>query len=52
MPATYCAPPPPSAAARGRTGVYDIDVRNQQGKTVALFRGKSYRIDGHVVDET
>jgi len=36
----------------GRTGVYDIDVRNQDGRTVALFRGKSYRIDGHVVDET
>ena len=35
----------------GRTGVYDIEVRNQHGKTVALFRGKSYRIDGHVVDE-
>jgi acyl-CoA thioesterase len=34
----------------GRTGVYDIEVRNQDGKTVALFRGKSYRIDGHVVD--
>jgi acyl-CoA thioesterase len=36
----------------GRTGVYDVDVRNQDGRTVALFRGKSYRIDGHVVDET
>lgn len=36
----------------GRTGVYDIEVRNQKGRTVALFRGKSYRIDGHVVDET
>jgi acyl-CoA thioesterase len=35
----------------GRTGVYDIDVRNQDGRHVALFRGKSYRIDGHVVDE-
>ena len=34
----------------GRTGVYDIEVRNQHGKTVALFRGKSYRIDGHVLD--
>jgi acyl-CoA thioesterase len=34
----------------GRTGVYDIEVRNQHGKTIALFRGKSYRIDGHVVD--
>jgi acyl-CoA thioesterase len=34
----------------GRTGVYDIEVRNQHGRTVALFRGKSYRIEGHVVD--
>jgi acyl-CoA thioesterase len=33
----------------GRTGVYDIEVRNQRGETVALFRGKSYRIKGHVV---
>jgi acyl-CoA thioesterase len=35
----------------GRTGVYDIEVRNQHGRTVALFRGKSYRIDGHVVGD-
>ena len=35
----------------GRTGVYDIEVRDQHGKAVALFRGKSYRIDGHIVDE-
>jgi acyl-CoA thioesterase len=34
----------------GRTGVYDIEVGNQHGRTVALFRGKSYRIDGHVVE--
>jgi acyl-CoA thioesterase len=34
----------------GRTGVYDIEVRNQHGKTIALFRGKSYRIDGTIVD--
>ena len=34
----------------GRTGVYDIEVRNQQGVTVALFRGKSYRVDGSIVD--
>jgi acyl-CoA thioesterase len=33
----------------GRTGVYDIEVRNQHGQTIALFRGKSYRIKGHVV---
>jgi acyl-CoA thioesterase len=35
----------------GRTGVYDIDVTNQQGTTIALFRGKSYRVDGNIVDE-
>ena len=35
----------------GRTGVYDIEVRNQRGETIALFRGKSYRIKGHVIDE-
>ena len=35
----------------GRTGVYDIEVTNQRGETVALFRGKSYRIKGHVVEE-
>ena len=32
-----------------RAGVYDIDVRNQRGETIALFRGKSMRIAGHVV---
>ena len=34
----------------GRTGVYDIEVKNQRGETIALFRGKSYRIKGHVVE--
>ena len=34
----------------GRTGVYDIEVTNHDGVTVALFRGKSYRIDGSIVD--
>ncbi|WP_075255551.1 hydroxyphenylacetyl-CoA thioesterase PaaI [Herbaspirillum camelliae] len=33
----------------GRTGVYDITVSNQDGKTIALFRGKSYRIRGEVI---
>lgn len=32
-----------------RAGVYDIDVRNQNGATIALFRGKSMRIKGNVV---
>jgi acyl-CoA thioesterase len=38
-------------SASGRTGVYDIEVTNQRGETVALFRGKSYRIKGHVIEE-
>lgn len=33
----------------GRTGVYDISVRAPSGKTIALFRGKSYRIQGEVL---
>ncbi len=37
-------------SAAGRTGVYDIEVSNQRGEPVALFRGKSYRIKGHVID--
>ena len=36
-------------SAAGRTGVYDITVRNSHGKTIALFRGKSYRINGEVI---
>jgi acyl-CoA thioesterase len=34
----------------GRTGVYDIEVTNQRGETIALFRGKSYRIKGRIVE--
>lgn len=34
----------------GRTGVYDIHVSNQEGKPIAVFRGRSYRIKGYVVD--
>ncbi|MFN4102796.1 MAG: hydroxyphenylacetyl-CoA thioesterase PaaI [Tepidimonas sp.] len=33
----------------GRTGVYDITVRVRGGRTVALFRGKSYRLSGEVI---
>ena len=36
----------------GRTGVYDVEVANDRGEVLALFRGKSYRIKGHLVDET
>ncbi len=37
-------------SAVGRTGVYDIEVSNQHGERIALFRGKSYRIRGHVIE--
>lgn len=30
----------------GRTGVYDVTIRNQQGQLIALFRGKSYSMKG------
>ncbi len=36
-------------ALAGRSGVYDIEVRNQDGKRIALFRGKSHRITGELV---
>ncbi|MBB5217077.1 hydroxyphenylacetyl-CoA thioesterase PaaI [Parapusillimonas granuli] len=35
----------------GRTGVYDVQVTNQDGKRIAIFRGRSYRIKGQVVGE-
>jgi len=31
-----------------RNGIYEITVSNQRGERVALFRGRSYRIDGQV----
>jgi acyl-CoA thioesterase len=37
-------------ALTGRNGIYDIDVTNQHGATIAVFRGKSARIKGHVID--
>ena len=35
-------------ALSGKTGVYDVKVVNQEGRTVALLRGKSHRIGGTV----
>ena len=35
-------------ARGGRTGVYDITLTNQDGRTVALFRGRSYEVRGTV----
>jgi acyl-CoA thioesterase len=37
-------------ALAGKTGVYDIKVLNQEGRTIALFRGKSHRVAGMVAD--
>jgi acyl-CoA thioesterase len=36
----------------GRTGVYDMRVTNQDGRLIALFRGKSAAIKGHFIEET
>jgi acyl-CoA thioesterase len=33
----------------GRTGLYDIEVHNQQGVRVAMFRGRSYTMKGRPV---
>jgi acyl-CoA thioesterase len=34
-----------------RSGIYEISVCNQRGECIALFRGRSHRIDGQVVSE-
>ncbi|MBT9507598.1 hydroxyphenylacetyl-CoA thioesterase PaaI [Rhodoferax sp.] len=33
----------------GRTGVYDVEVSNQTGARIAVFRGRSYRMKGKPV---
>lgn len=33
----------------GKTGVYDVKVVAQDGRTIALFRGKSHRVSGAVI---
>jgi acyl-CoA thioesterase len=38
-------------ALKGRTGVYDMKVRNQKGELIALFRGKSATIKGLLVED-
>ena len=37
-------------ALAGKTGVYDIKVVNEEGRTIALFRGKSHRVAGMVAE--
>lgn len=46
-----------TAAAQARsqgkvTGTYDIEITNQDGKLVALFRGKAHRLGRPVLEET
>lgn len=36
---------------QGRHGIYDMQVRNQRGEVVAMFRGKSTSIQGTVIPE-
>jgi len=35
----------------GRSGIYDVTVTNQQGQTIAEFRGMSRAIKGQLFDE-
>ena len=36
----------------GRTGIYDVCVCDAQGRTLALFRGNAYQIQGSVIRES
>ncbi|MBV1839582.1 MULTISPECIES: hydroxyphenylacetyl-CoA thioesterase PaaI [Photobacterium] len=41
------------ARSQGKvTGTYDIEITNQDGKLVALFRGKAHRLGRPVLEET
>jgi acyl-CoA thioesterase len=35
-------------ALQGKTGIYDVTVKAEDGRTIALFRGKSHRVSGAV----
>ena len=44
-----------SATAReawraGRSGLYEVEVTNQKGEQIALFRGRSHRISGKLIE--
>lgn len=39
------------ASLAGRTGLYDVTVRNQYGELIAMFRGRSYRLGDRKVFE-
>jgi acyl-CoA thioesterase len=35
----------------GRSGIYEIEVRDQRGELVALFRGRSHQVSGRLIDD-
>lgn len=35
----------------GRNGVYDITVRREDGATIACFRGRSFQLQGQVIND-
>ena len=34
----------------GRNGLYEVTVSNQRNERIALFRGRSYQVNGKVTD--
>jgi acyl-CoA thioesterase len=34
----------------GRSGLYEVEVTNQKGERIALFRGRSHRISGKFIE--
>ncbi|MCA8927585.1 MAG: hydroxyphenylacetyl-CoA thioesterase PaaI [Alphaproteobacteria bacterium] len=38
-------------AQAGRNGVYDVEVRNQDGKQIAVFRGQTRTVQGEILTE-
>jgi phenylacetic acid degradation protein PaaD len=36
---------------RGRSGIYEIEVSNQNGDAVAIFRGRSHQVAGRLIDD-
>lgn len=39
-------------AQRGRTGIYDIQIENSDGRLIALFRGKSHELNGQILENS
>jgi acyl-CoA thioesterase len=35
----------------GRSGLYEIEVRNQRDEMIALFRGRSHQVAGRLIDD-